>query len=126
MTCTISWCKPMIVDGEKTLKYKGHVVFKKLPMPSFKRQAREYYDNEACFAFITQGEYKVRDQTSLLDINPKIALLAKCTNYFYESNLYPNESGEGGEAIGVFLYADIFQGLFNFDISKSNRSVDQL
>ncbi|MFA7553342.1 MAG: AraC family transcriptional regulator [Spongiibacteraceae bacterium] len=99
-------------------------MFKKLPMPSFKRQARKYYGNEACFAFITHGEYKVRDQTSLLDINPKTALLAKCTNYFYESPSYPNESGERGEAIGVFLYADIFQGLFNFDISKSNHSVD--
>lgn len=114
----------MIVEGEKTLQYKGQVVFKKLPMPSFKRQGREYYENEACFAFITQGEYKVRDQTSLIDINPKTALLAKCTNYFYESSLYPNESGEGGEALGVFLYADIFQSIFSFDISQYGHRVD--
>lgn len=113
----------MITGDAKILKYRGQVVFKKLPMPSFKREAREYYETEACFAFVTRGEYRVRDQTSLIDINPKTALLAKCTNYFYESSLYPNES-EQGEVIGVFLYPGIFQSLFNFDISQSDHRVD--
>ena len=98
------------------------MVFKKLPMPSFKRMAREYYENEACFAFITQGEYRVRDQNSLLDINPQTAMLAKCTNYFYESNMYPMASGQDGEAIGIFLYPDIYQKIFNFDITRSTHS----
>tara|TARA_R110000868_G_scaffold120477_2_gene319767 strand:+ start:64397 stop:65221 length:825 start_codon:yes stop_codon:yes gene_type:complete len=106
----------------KTISYKGRVVFKKMPMPSFKRIAREYYENEACFAFITQGEYKVRDQNSLLDINQETALLAKCTNYFYESNVYPMASEPEGEVIGVFLYPDIYQQLFNFDLTRSTHN----
>lgn len=106
----------------KTIEYKGRVVFKKLPMPSFKRMSREYYENEACFAFITKGDYRVRDQTGQYELNPRTGLLAKCTNYFYESSLYPEESGVLGEAIGVFLYPDIYQRLFNFDISRSDYS----
>lgn len=108
----------------KIIEYKGRVVFRKQPIPSFKRMARKYYNNEACFAFVTRGEYCVRDQTDRVDINRDAALLAKCTNYFYESNLYPEESGCDGEAIGIFLYPEIFQSLFSFNMAKSNHVVN--
>lgn len=45
----------MIGEDEKTILYKGRVVFRKLSLPTFKRQARDHYENEACFAFFYQG-----------------------------------------------------------------------
>lgn len=83
-----------------------------------------HYENEACFAFVKRGEYKVRDQNQLVDVNPSTALLAKCMNYFYESKDYPKESHCDDEAIGVFLYPEIYQNLFEFDFSKSQHTVD--
>tara|TARA_R110000850_G_scaffold24244_2_gene71112 strand:- start:403 stop:1251 length:849 start_codon:yes stop_codon:yes gene_type:complete len=108
----------------KTIEYKGHVVFKKRSLHSFKRWKKEYQSKEACFAFITQGEYKVRDQTNLFEFNSNNALLAKCSNYFYESASYPELSDHNGEAIGIFLYPDLFQKLFKFDLTKSNHRVE--
>ena len=108
----------------KTIEYKGRVVFQKIQLSSFKRIERMHYENEACFAFVKRGEYKVRDQNQLVDVNPSTALLAKCMNYFYESKDYPKESHCDDEAIGVFLYPEIYQNLFEFDFSKSQHTVD--
>jgi AraC-like DNA-binding protein len=108
---------------EKTLEYKGHVVFKKLTIPAFKRFAREFASNEACFAFFTEGEYQVRTATGVLTVNRDIGLLAKCVNYFYETVSGQLEQGRG-EVIGVFLFPDIFQRLFHFDFTQSDYQVD--
>ncbi|GAC34534.1 hypothetical protein GPLA_3649 [Paraglaciecola polaris LMG 21857] len=108
---------------EKTLEYKGHVVFKKLTVPRFKRFSREFASNEACFAFFTQGEYQVRTATGVLTVNRDVGLLAKCVNYFYQTASGQVEQGRG-EVIGVFLFPDIFQRLFSFDFSQSDYRVD--
>lgn len=109
---------------EKTVEYKGYVVFKKRSLHSFKRWKKNAQEREACFAFIKRGEYKVRDQTKFYEFDKKNALLAKCSNYFYESAAYPLESDEQGEAIGIFLYPELYQSLFQFDLSKSSHTVD--
>lgn len=135
----------------KTIQYKGRVVFKKVSLPAVKRLKREYYENEACFAFVVDGEYQIRDQTQTLAVNNNTALLAKCTNYFYEAPVHrfvqdsdgagayehsvqahssqaqstlPQKSTNKNQVIGVFLYPDIFQGLFDMDLSQSNHTVD--
>ena len=114
----------MMKENKKTILYKGRAVFRKLSLPTFKRQARDHYENEACFAFFTKGEYRVRDQNKLFNVNPQMGLLAKCTNYFYESSNYPNDSEEGGEAIAIFLYPDILQCLFNVETIRSPHMYD--
>ncbi len=111
------------MDNMKTLEYKGRVVFKKLSIPKFKRIPTESYENEACFIFVTQGEYQVRSPTQLIEVNVDQGLLAKCMNYFYENSQDPQIQQDNGEVLGVFLYPEIFQQLFNFDISQSNHSV---
>ncbi len=111
------------MDNIKTLEYKGRVVFKKLSIPAFKRLPTESYENEACFIFVTQGEYKVRAPTELIDVNVNMGLLAKCMNYFYENNQTSQTQQDNSEVIGVFLYPEIFQQLFNFDISQSSHTV---
>lgn len=107
----------------KTIEYNGQVVFKKIELPKFKRLAKEFSENEACFTFVNQGEYRVREQTSVLNVDSSTGLLAKCTNYFYE-NQTEDTPGCEGEALGIFLYPDIFQKLFNYDLTQSTYTVD--
>lgn len=111
------------MENIKTLEYKGRVVFKKLSIPTFKRLPTESYENEACFIFVTQGEYQVRAPTELIDVNIHNGLLAKCMNYFYESTQDTNVQLDNSEVLGVFLYPEIFLQLFDFDISQSNHTV---
>jgi AraC family transcriptional regulator, exoenzyme S synthesis regulatory protein ExsA len=74
-----------------TLKLKGRVVFQKLQVPTFERLPKEYHENEACFIFVNQGNFQVRSQTEILQVNKETALLAKCLNYFYETTKKPGE-----------------------------------
>lgn len=116
-----------MIKEVKTLEYYGRVVFKKITMSYFKRFQRDYSANEACFAFVVTGGCTVRDQTQTLTINQSTALLAKCTNYFYESpvHTFADETDDTiNQVIGVFLYPEIYQRLFDFDINKSTHTVD--
>jgi AraC-like DNA-binding protein len=110
--------------GEKVLKYKEHVVFGRLSMPYFNRIPKEYQENEACFVFVNQGEFSVRAQEEMLPMNKHTALLAKCLNYFFETNNEQKKSGDGVEVIGILLYPSLVKELFEFDVSSSNYAVD--
>ena len=107
----------------KTLEYNGFVVFKKQSLPQFKRMNREYASNEACFAFVNEGDFQIRGQTQLVKSNKNIGLLAKCVNYYYE-NLTPEPLSENAQVIGVFLFPDVFTKIFNYDFSLSTYEVD--
>lgn len=108
----------------KTIKYKGRVVFQKLQVPSFTRLPKEYYENEACFIFINQGEVHVRAQTERLFLNKENALLAKCLNYFFESTKNAVEENDKIEVVGLLFYPELAQDLFDFDIKKSKHTID--
>lgn len=108
----------------KTLEYKGRVVFQKLCVPYFERLPKEYHENEACFVFVNQGGFNVRAQTQLLEINKDTALLAKCLNYFYETARKQGEKNDDVEVVGIMLYPELVQNLFDFDIKKSSHTVD--
>lgn len=110
--------------GEKVLTYKDHVVFGKQSMPYFDRVPKHYTENEACFVFVNEGEFSVRSQTDYMNLNKGQALLAKCLNYFFETNEEQRKHGEGVEVIGVILYPSLIKELFEFDITTSNYSVD--
>ncbi len=108
----------------KTLEYKGRVVFQKVRVPTFKRLPKEHYESEACFVFVNQGKFRVRAQTQLLEINKATGLLAKCMNYFYETAKGRNEEADNVEVVGVMFYPELVKDLFDFDITKSNHTVD--
>jgi hypothetical protein len=55
----------------KTIAYKGRVVFQKVCASAFKRLPKEYFENEACFIFIQQGEIYIRAQTEKLLLDRK-------------------------------------------------------
>jgi AraC-like DNA-binding protein len=108
--------------GGKQLKYKGRVVFGKQAMPYFDRLPKEYSEDEACFVFVNQGEISVRAQNEFIELNNKQGVLAKCLNYYFESNNSKKQQGEGIEVIAVLLYPSMVQELFEFDLSTSNYS----
>ena len=55
-------------------------------MPYFDRIPKEYQENEACFVFLNQGEFSVRAPEAHFDLDKKSGVLAKCLNYFFETN----------------------------------------
>ena len=93
-------------------------------MPYFKRIPKEYFEDEACFVFVNEGEVSVRSQTDYMNLNYHSAILAKCLNYFFETNDRQKQSGDGVEVIAVILYPALVEELFEFDLSTSNYSFD--
>lgn len=110
--------------GKKYLKYKDHIVFAKQSMPYFDRMPKEYFEDEACFVFVNEGEVSIRSQNDYMDLDKNHAVLAKCLNYFFETNKKQKECGDGVEVIAVILYPSLVEELFEFDLSKSSYSFD--
>jgi AraC-like DNA-binding protein len=108
----------------KTIEYHGRVVFQKIQVPSFTRLPKEYFENEACFIFVNQGEIQVRAQTERFQLNTETALLAKCMNFYYESAKKSPEEMDNVEALGLLFYPELIQELFDFDITQSSHTVD--
>ncbi len=110
-------------DASKTISYKGKVVFQKLQVTSFNRLPKVYIENEACFVFVNEGEFQIRSQTERILLNKETALLAKCTNYFYETTKKTPDEADNVSVIGIMLYPDLTQDLFDFDIKNSRHEV---
>jgi len=109
---------------EKYIKYKGRIVFGKQAMPYFDRMPKEYFEDEACFVFVNEGEVSVRSQTDYMNLDKTSAILAKCLNYFFETNNKQKESSDGIEVIAVILHPSQVEELFEFDLSQSIYSID--
>jgi AraC-like DNA-binding protein len=107
---------------QKYLKYKGRIVFGKQSMPHFDRIPKEYFENEACFVFVNQGEVSVRSQTEIINLDKKSAVLAKCLNYFFETD--KKQKSSRIEAIAVILHPSQVEELFEFDLSKSSYTLN--
>jgi AraC-like DNA-binding protein len=111
--------------SKKILTYKGRVVFEKLRLPYFDGLVpKEYFENEACFIFVNEGEITIKAQTENLHLKKGSGLLAKCMNYFVESNNKQPIKGEGIEVIGLLMYPELVKDLFDFNILKSNHTVN--
>ena len=109
---------------EKYLKYKDRIVFGKQSLPHFDRIPKKYFEDEACFIFVNQGELSVRSQNDYMELNHQSGVLAKCLNYFFECKENQKQPGDGIEVIAVILYPALVEELFEFDLSKSDFSFD--
>jgi len=109
---------------EKYLKYKGRIVFGKQSMPYFDRMPKTYFEDEACFVFVNEGEVSVRSQNDYMNLNRKQAILAKCLNYFFETDKRKRGSGDGVEVIAVILYPSLVEEIFEFELSQSAYNLD--
>jgi len=110
--------------NSRVLKYRGHVVFQKLQVPSFERLPKEYYENEACFIFVNKGKFNVRAQTQVLEVNKNTALLSKCLSYYYETTKDHGETEDNIEVVGLLFYPELVQDIFDLDITQSSHTVD--
>ena len=93
-------------------------------MPYFDRIPKEYSEDEACFVFVNQGEVSIRSQTNYMNLHKHKAVLAKCLNYFFETNDEQKKCGDGLEVVAVILYPKLVEELFEFDLTTSNYTVD--
>lgn len=109
---------------QKVLKYKGQVVFERIAMASFERIRKIYQDNEACFMFVNEGEFSARTPDEFLSFDKGAALLAKCFDYFFETNKKQRSASEKIEVVGVILHQSIVEELFQFDLNISTHRVD--
>ncbi len=109
---------------EKYIKYKDRIVFGKQSMPYFDRMPKEYFEDEACFVFVNQGEVSVRSQNQYMNLDTDNAILAKCLNYFFETNSKQKESSDGIEVIAVIIHPSQVEELFEFDLTHSTYSLD--
>jgi len=55
-------------------------------MSYFQRIPNFFDKDEACFMFISKGEFSVRTPDQFLSFNEGNGLLANCFNYFIETN----------------------------------------
>jgi AraC family transcriptional regulator, exoenzyme S synthesis regulatory protein ExsA len=108
----------MILE-QAEIKYQGKVVFEKLVMSAkFKRLPKLFMEDEACFLFLTKGEFHFRTPTDLLTFSEGDAMLAQCGNYFIEN---PNQGqcveNQVVSVIGAFFYPVMVKRFFETDLS---------
>jgi len=109
---------------QKTLLYKGKIVFEKMTIPTFKRIPKIFQENEACCMYIDKGEFSVRTQESFISFKKGEGLLAKCFNYFFETNAFQRERLETIELIGIIFHPEILKDLYQFDSSMPIKDDD--
>ncbi|MDA9120521.1 AraC family transcriptional regulator [Flavobacteriales bacterium] len=111
---------------QKVLTYKGQVVFEKLTMSTFTRMPKFFQKDEACFMFINKGEFSVRTPNEFISFDQNRGLLAKCFNYFFETNKQQREASEVVEILGILIYPEMVEELFQFDLKQSHFRVDYI
>lgn len=116
-------CGCMILD-QKILKYKNKIVFERIEMANFQRIPKLFQENEACFMFVNKGEFSARTPDEFISFNKEKGLLAKCFNYFFETNKEQRNISDSIEVVGVLLYPSIVEELFQFDLMHSAHTVD--
>ncbi|MBL4755640.1 MAG: helix-turn-helix transcriptional regulator [Flavobacteriales bacterium] len=113
-----------MVPEHKVLKYKGQVVFEKITTPYIPRVPKLFQNNEACFMFINKGEFSVRTPDQFISLKKGKGLLAKCFDYFFETNQAQRASSDHIEILAVLLYPSMVEELFQFDLSLSELTVN--
>ena len=103
----------------KTLTYKGHTVFEKIRTSPFKRIPKLFHKNEACFMYIQQGEFSIRTSDDFIPLQCGDAFLAKCFDYFFETNEEQRQKSVFIDIIGVLMFPEIIEDIFQFDLSIS-------
>lgn len=108
----------MIIE-QKEIKYQGKIVFEKLVMsPNFKRAPKFFYEDEACFLFLTKGAFQFRTPVKLLQFSEGDGMLAQCGNYLMENMSMNSQIQEQTvTVIGAFFYPELVKTFFSNDLS---------
>ncbi len=115
---------PPYVKDYKMLTYKGKEVFNKAILKGFERDLKPWHENEACFGFINKGVMRVRTPGVTFDVGPQGSFLAKCQNFFLETDPRTHEEPITLEFTTVLLYKDIVEELMGVQLNPSGGAVD--
>lgn len=108
----------MILE-EKKITYKNRVVFERFvfAISNIKRVPKVFYDNEACFLFLTKGAFQFRTPIELMHFAEGEGMLAQCGNYLMEPiSEKPKEANDTVSVIGAFFYPEIVKNFFMDDL----------
>lgn len=108
----------MILE-QKEITYNGKVFFERLVMSAdYKRAPKVFFEEEACFLFLTKGAFQFRTPVNLLRFSEGDGMLAQCGNYLIE-NMSVNEAvpTETVTVVGTFFYPEMVKGYFENDLS---------
>lgn len=108
----------MILE-KKEIKYREKVVFERLVMSAnTKRAPKIFFEDEACFLFLTKGAFQFRTPTNLLEFSEGDGMLAQCGNYLIENmSLNKEISSETVSVVGAFFYPEMVKEYFDNDLS---------
>lgn len=107
----------MIVNQDE-IKYQNKVVFERLEIAkNFKRAPKVFFEDEACFLFLSKGDFNFRTPDKLLSFSQGDGMLAKCGNYFIEGNSYGINPPQTVTVVGAFFYPEIVKNFFENDLS---------
>ena len=108
----------------RTIVYKGKVIFHKIAATAPKRDLKPFQANEACFMFVNEGSFSVRTPDQFVPMQASEGLLAKCFNFFIETDETQRDQDSRMDFLGVFLFPEHMEEILKLDLSKSNNSVD--
>jgi AraC family transcriptional regulator, exoenzyme S synthesis regulatory protein ExsA len=108
----------------KTITYQGKVVFHKIVTDALKRDVKPFHDNEACFMFVSEGDFSVRTPDQLVAFKNSDGLLAKCFNFFIETTSQQRKNEGRMNFLGVYLFPDQMEEILQIDLAKSSHKVD--
>lgn len=108
-----------MVIHQDEIKYKGKVVFERLEISkNFRRAPKLFFEDEACFLFLSKGALDFRTPNQLLSFSEGDGMLAKCGNYLIENNAHEQKvPTETVTVVGAFFYPDIVKKFFETDLS---------
>lgn len=81
---------------------------------------KPFNETEACFMYLQEGSFQFRTPEKIIQFNSGDAMLAKCSNYFFEQNKVHHKNTYNTKGIGIYLYPSIIKELFDFDLSMSD------
>ncbi|MDA9774131.1 AraC family transcriptional regulator [Saprospiraceae bacterium] len=81
---------------------------------------KPFNETEACFMYLLEGSFQFRTPEKVLEFNAGDALLAKCSDYFFEQNESHHRNTSRTSGVGIYLYPSIVKELFDFDLSISD------
>ncbi len=113
-----------MIQEYKSIEYMGKIVFSKASVLAPVRDLKPFQDNEACFMFVNKGEFTIRTPDQLLDFKKDQGLLAKCFNFFVETTEQQRSNYDTMEFLGIFLFPEHVESLFDFHLSSSTKRVD--
>jgi AraC family transcriptional regulator, exoenzyme S synthesis regulatory protein ExsA len=109
----------MNIPEQKEIRYKGRVVFESLTSPAgITRFPKPFFEDEACFLYVYQGNFQFRTPTKLLHFTEGDAMLARCGNYFVEkTELKPEKETDTITVVGAFFYPDMVKSFFTGELN---------